>query len=68
MSATDVVGKILSLPVIDRLWPNCLNRPIRNASPVDVEDFIKKMHKAAGKSIVYAPASTTLSYCQQDEE
>ena len=58
MSAIDVVGKILSLLVVDRLWPNCLNRPIRNASPVDVEDFIKKMHKAAGKSIIYAPAST----------
>ena len=58
MSTIDIVGKILSLPVVDRLWPNCLNRPIRNASPVDVEDFIKKMHKAAGKSIVYVPSST----------
>ena len=58
MSAINVVGKILSLPVVDRLWPNCLNRPIRNASPMDVEDFIKKMYKAVGKSIVYAPATT----------
>ena len=29
----------------ERVWPNCLNRPIRNASFVDVTEFSNKMSK-----------------------
>lgn len=28
-----IAEKIMGLPVGDRLWPNCLNRVIKNASP-----------------------------------
>ena len=35
-AAQNVVDKIVSLPIEDRIWPNCLGRPVRNASPVDV--------------------------------
>lgn len=34
------------LPVADRLWPNCLNRPIRNAGKVNIDDFVVKMNKS----------------------
>ena len=42
-TAKEIVEKIISLPVGDRIWPNCLGRPIRNSSPVDVDEFIRKM-------------------------
>lgn len=43
------MNKILALPIGDRLWPNCLNRPIRNAGFVDVKDFANKMNKVIVK-------------------
>lgn len=47
--AEKVVAKILALPIGKRLWPNWLNRPIRNASFVDVAEFSNKMSKAIVK-------------------
>ncbi|KAL8125609.1 hypothetical protein AgCh_013038 [Apium graveolens] len=46
----DVVENILGLPVGDRLWPNCLHSPIRNASLVNVDDYILKTSKLMKKS------------------
>ncbi|KAL8125783.1 hypothetical protein AgCh_013169 [Apium graveolens] len=40
-----VIGKIMDLPIGDRLWPNYLNWPIRNASRVKVNEFVTKSGK-----------------------
>lgn len=37
---------ILALPIEDRIWPNCLGRPVRNSSPVDMKEFLARMNKA----------------------
>ncbi|KAL8110191.1 hypothetical protein AgCh_026055 [Apium graveolens] len=50
-----IIEKVMALPVEDRLWPNCLNRPIRNSGTVDVEDFIIKMKKAKTTGVVERP-------------
>lgn len=42
-AAKEIVEKIVSLPLEDRVWPNCLGRPVRNSSPVDIEEFKRKM-------------------------
>lgn len=67
--AKDSVKKILEPPVVDRLWPNCLHRPIRNPSLVDVEYFAHKLKKApakidvgiSGKALTKSVASRTRS-------
>lgn len=48
-TAKSIVDQILSLPVEERLWPNCLNRTIRNSSTIDVDDFVNKINKAIVK-------------------
>lgn len=48
--AKAMVDKIRKPPVGDRLWPNCLSRPIRNASRVNIDDFVAKSGKLLGKS------------------
>lgn len=48
-AAKDTVEKTLALPVVGRLWPNCLHRPIRNAGLVDVEDFTNRLNKVIVK-------------------
>ena len=45
VEATQIVDKILNLPLGDRIWPNCLGRPIKHSSPVDVEEYARRMHK-----------------------
>lgn len=40
--AKEVVKKIMSLPIEDRIWPNCLGRPVRNSSPVNIAEYISK--------------------------
>ena len=45
-TVSEVVRKLRALPVGERLWPNCLGRPIRNSSVVDVKDFISKLNKS----------------------
>lgn len=37
-----IVEKILSLPIADGIWPNCLTCLIRNAGKVNIDDFIAK--------------------------
>nr|XP_017231132.1 PREDICTED: uncharacterized protein LOC108205646 isoform X2 [Daucus carota subsp. sativus] len=32
----------MSLPIEDRIWPNCLGRPVRNSSPVNIAEYISK--------------------------
>lgn len=49
VTAEEITDKIMALPVADRLWPNCLDRFIKNASMVDVDDFSVKMKKVASK-------------------
>lgn len=44
-----IVGKISNLPIGDRLWPNCLDRPIRNSSRVKVDDFMARYNKISMK-------------------
>lgn len=46
------MSKILDLPIGERLWPNCLNRPIRNSSRVRVDDFIARSGKLCLKQEV----------------
>ena len=53
--AEKVIAKIFALPIGERLWPNCLNRPFRNASFVDVAEFVKKMNKALVKHSTSSP-------------
>nr|XP_017216138.1 PREDICTED: probable disease resistance protein At1g59620 isoform X2 [Daucus carota subsp. sativus] len=63
-TAKEIVEKIMSLPVGDRIWPNCLGRPIRNSSPVDVDEFIRKMEadeRALGKQASKTVAARTRS-------
>lgn len=48
-TAKDITVKIMALLIDDRLWPNCFNRPIKNASMVDVDDFLVKMKKTVSK-------------------
>ena len=55
IEAQKVVSRVLELPIGERLWPNCLGRPIRNASFVDVSEFLSKMNKAIGKHSVDSP-------------
>lgn len=47
VKAKEIAEKIMALPVSDRLWPNCLNKPIKNASMIDVGDFTSKIKKTA---------------------
>lgn len=44
-----VVNKILALPGKERLWPNCLDRPVRNTTQVNVEEYFEKVGKAVVK-------------------
>lgn len=54
-----VVDKIVSLSIEDRIWPNCLGRPVRNASPVDVAEWIKKgKFKEEGETSEIPPVKT----------
>ncbi|KAL8089987.1 hypothetical protein AgCh_039448 [Apium graveolens] len=46
-NAKKIVGKIFALPVTERLWTNCLNRLIRNASTIDIEDIAMQIHMDA---------------------
>lgn len=48
-SAKVITEKIMTLPIADRLWPNCLNRPIKNASMVDVDDYSINVRKIGSK-------------------
>lgn len=48
-SAKSIVDKILALPDKERLWPNCLNRPIRNATHVNMDEYFEKSSKAVVK-------------------
>ncbi|KAL8091346.1 hypothetical protein AgCh_033814 [Apium graveolens] len=43
-----IMEKIWSLHVSERLWPNCLGRPIRNTGKVNVEEFVANMKKSQG--------------------
>ncbi|XP_063945074.1 uncharacterized protein LOC135151216 [Daucus carota subsp. sativus] len=55
IEAEKVVSKILELPIAERLWPNCLGRPIKNASFVDVSEFLNKMNKAVIRHGIGSP-------------
>lgn len=39
----------MALPIGDILWPNCLNRAIKNASIVDVDDFSERVKKSSAR-------------------
>lgn len=43
------------MPIAERLWPNCLGRPIKNASFVDVSEFLNKMNKAVIRHGIGSP-------------
>ncbi|XP_074354702.1 uncharacterized protein LOC141693488 [Apium graveolens] len=40
VGAKAIVDKIRALPIGERLWPNCLGKPIRNTGHVNIEKFI----------------------------
>lgn len=44
-AASVIVGKISDLLIGDRLWPNCLNRPIRNSIRMKIDDFMARFSK-----------------------
>ncbi|KAL8156744.1 hypothetical protein AgCh_001737 [Apium graveolens] len=44
-SARVTVEKIRALAPGERIWPNCLGRPIWNVRTVDVDDFVAKVKK-----------------------
>lgn len=66
-----IIGKILALPVEGRLWPNCLNMPIKNANTIYITNLpgknkkIVKMKnvtvKKSGKPLTKSAAHRTRS-------
>ncbi|XP_074354581.1 uncharacterized protein LOC141693384 [Apium graveolens] len=59
VGARKITEKIMSLHVADRVWPNCLNRSIRNASAIDTSELTASMKKTASKGDVVPPSATT---------
>lgn len=47
--AKGIVDKILALSTRYRLWPNCLDRPVHNASHVNVGECYDKLNNAVVK-------------------
>lgn len=59
LAAKETVSKILALPIEDRIWPNCLGRPVRNSSPVNISEYVRKgKFKEEGDASEMAPART----------
>ena len=51
VKAEEIVAEIVKLPLVDRVWPNCLGRAIRNSGLVDVNQFSAKLAKSIGKEV-----------------
>ncbi|KAL8099550.1 hypothetical protein AgCh_031986 [Apium graveolens] len=49
IAAKEITEKICNLPVGEKLWPNYLDHPIRNASRVNIVKFTNKMNKGTAK-------------------
>ncbi|XP_074379452.1 uncharacterized protein LOC141720745 [Apium graveolens] len=64
-----IVEKIQALASSERIWTNCLGRPIRNVGTINVEDFVLKMKKTfsrrdvgtSRKGVIKTDASRTRS-------
>lgn len=64
--AKAIVAKICALPIGERLWPNYLGRPIRNAGQVNVEDFASGLKKSQLRQELWLPRDLCRDLLQKE--
>ena len=61
------MAEVMKLSLVDRIWPNCLGRAIRNSGLIDVDQYSAKLAKSAGKETIGLESRAMRSLVAKDK-
>ena len=67
VKAEKIMAEVIKLSLVDRIWPNCLGRAIRNSGLIDFEQYSAKLAKSAGKETIGSESRATRSLVAKDK-